>query len=306
MRTEYLYGGIEGGGTKFLCAVGNSPEEITAEARFPTTTPRETLERVCSFFTPYVKEGRIKSIGLGSFGPVDVDPASPTFGYITTTPKPNWAFTNIYGALHQELNVPINMDMDVAASAMGEYTWGANMSLNPSLYLTVGTGIGGSYIMDGKPLRGLVSLEMGHIRIPHDEKLDPFQGSCPYHRDCFEGLASGPAICTRFGKPAETLANDDPFWEQEAGYIAYALANFIFTLPPKRIVLGGGVMRKAFLYEKIRIRVHELLNNYLNHPVLTSHMDEYIVPPALGDRSGVLGGIALAMELENRDKEGRN
>jgi fructokinase len=305
MSVEYLYGGIEGGGTKFLCAVGSSPDKIIDEARFPTTTPQETLERVCSFFASYVKAGRIKSIGLGSFGPVDVDPASPKFGYITTTPKPNWAFTNIYGILQQELNVPIQMDMDVAASAMGEYTWGANKCLDPSLYLTVGTGIGGSYILDGKPLRGLVSLEMGHIRIPHDEKLDPFQGSCPYHKDCFEGLASGPAIYARFAKPGETLANDDPFWEQEAGYIAYALTNYIFTLPPKRIVLGGGVMRKAFLYERIRIKVQELLNNYLNHPLLTSHMDEYIIPPALGDRSGVLGGIALAMELDNQSVQGR-
>src|SRR4030042_1068576 len=304
MSVEYLYGGIEGGGTKFLCAVGCNPDKIIDEARFPTTTPQETLERLCSFFTSYVKAGRIKSIGLGSFGPVDVDPASPKFGYITTTPKPNWAFTNIYGILQQELNVPIQMDMDVAASAMGEYTWGANKCLDPSLYLTVGTGIGGSYILDGKPLRGLVSLEMGHIRIPHDEKLDPLQGSCPYHKDCFEGLASGPAIYARFAKPGETLANDDPFWEQEAGYIAYALASYIFTLPPKRIVLGGGVMRKAFLYERIRIRVQELLNNYLNHPLLTSHMDEYIIPPALGDGSGVLGGIVLAMELDNQSVHG--
>jgi fructokinase len=298
MGSDLLYGGIEGGGTKFICAVGCGPNEIADETRFPTTTPQETLASVCAFFNPFVKDARIKSIGLGSFGPVDIDPASQTFGYITTTPKPNWAYTNIFGFLQQKLGVPITMDMDVAASAMGEFTWGASQGLDPALYLTVGTGIGGSYILNGKPLRGLVSLEMGHVRIPHDEKLDPFQGSCPYHGDCFEGLASGPAIQTRFGKPAETLADDDPFWELEAGYIAYALANYIFTLPPKRIVLGGGVMHRDFLYEKIRSRLYGFLNKYLNHPILTSHLDEYIVPPALGYRSGILGGIALAMELD--------
>jgi fructokinase len=299
MSKETFYGGIEGGGTKFLCAVGNGPNQIIDETRFTTTTPEETLERVCAFFASYVKEGRIKSIGLGSFGPVDVDPSSPTYGYITTTPKPNWKFTNIYGILSKELKVPIKMDMDVAASAMGEFTWGANKGIDPSLYLTIGTGIGGSYILDGKPLRGLVSLEMGHVRIPHDKKLDSFQGSCPYHGDCFEGLASGPAISKRFGKPAESLAADDPFWELEASYIAQAVANYIFTLPPKRIVIGGGVMRKTFLYKKIKVKVDKLLNKYLNHPTLTEHLDEYIVAPALGDKSGVLGGIALAMDLEN-------
>jgi fructokinase len=298
MSERQLYGGIEGGGTKFNCAVGRSPDEIIDEIRFPTTTPQETLERVCSFFMPFVKDGRIKCIGLGSFGPVDVDPASPTYGYITTTPKPYWANTNILGILQKGLGIPIAMDMDVAAAAMGEFIWGANQGLDPSLYLTVGTGIGGSYILNGKPLRGLVSLEMGHVRIPHDEKLDPFKGSCPYHGDCFEGLASGPAIQARFGIRGETLEDSDPFWELEAGYIAYALANYIFTLPPKKIVLGGGVMRKVFLYEKIRSRLYGILNKYLNHPLLTSQLERYIFPPALGDRSGVLGGIALAMELD--------
>jgi fructokinase len=298
MSKQLLYGGIEGGGTKFACAVGNGPGNIVDETRFPTTTPQETLERVCNFFKPFVRQASFKAIGLGSFGPVDTDPASPTYGYITTTPKPNWANINILGILQKELSVPFAMDMDVAASAMGEFIWGANQGLDPSLYLTVGTGIGGSYILKGKPLRGLVSLEMGHVRIPHDEKLDPFKGSCPFHGDCFEGLASGPAIQARFGKRGETLADQDPFWELEAGYIAFALANYILTLPPKKIVLGGGVMRKDFLYEKIRNRLYVILNKYLNHPLLTSALDEYIVPPALGDRSGVLGGIALAMELE--------
>jgi fructokinase len=196
------------------------------------------------------------------------------------------------------MGLPIAIDMDVVASALGEFRWGASQGANPSLYLTVGTGIGGSYILNGRPLRGLVSLEMGHVRIPHDLKLDPFPGSCPFHADCFEGLANGPAISNRFAKPAETLADDDLFWDIEAGYIASALVNYILTFPPERIVLGGGVMHRTFLYPKIRTRVSALLNNYLNHPLLTGPLDEYIVPPALGHRSGVLGAIALAMDLE--------
>jgi fructokinase len=298
MSADQLYGGIEGGGTKFICLVGRSPDEIVDESRFPTTTPRETLQRVTEFFTPYVHSNKLKSIGLGSFGPVDVDTESPTFGFITTTPKLNWANTDILGTLKGELCLPISIDMDVAASALGEYRWGAIQGLDPSLYLTIGTGIGGSYILNSKPLRGLVSLEMGHVYLPHDLRLDPFPGSCPYHGDCFEGLANGPAIQARFSQPAESLPDDHPFWELEAGYIAYALANYIFTLPPKRIVLGGGVMHREFLYSKIRTKLYTLLNNYLSHPSLTSCLDNYIVPPALGYRSGVLGALALAIDLE--------
>ncbi|NJD59376.1 MAG: fructokinase [Anaerolineales bacterium] len=300
MSTGQFYGGIEGGGTKFICMVASDPGSTIDEVRFVTTTPQETLEQVCAFFTPYIKAQRIKSIGLGSFGPVDTDPSSPTFGYITTTPKPNWAFTNILGILQGELKVPIAIDMDVAASALGEYRWGASRGIDPSLYLTVGTGIGGSYILNGKPLRGLVSLEMGHVYIPHNRQRDPFPGSCPYHGDCFEGLANGPAIHKRFNQFPESLADQDPFWEIEAGYIAYALVNYIFTFPPKKIVVGGGVMHRLFLFDLVRHKVSSLLNNYLNHPTLTGPLDEYIVPPGLGYRSGVLGGIALAMELEKQ------
>jgi fructokinase len=298
MSAQRLYGGIEGGGTKFICAVGNGPDEIIEEERFPTTTPLETIERVCAFFAPYIKEQHLGGIGLGSFGPVDTDPTSPTYGFITTTPKPNWANTNILGILKAKLGVPMTFDMDVVASAMGEYTWGASRGVDLSLYLTVGTGIGGSYILEGKPMRGLVSLEMGHLRIPHDLSTDPFTGSCPYHGDCFEGLASGPAIRMRLDQSPENIPDDDLFWALETDYIAYALTNYIFTFPPKIIILGGGVLHRKFLFAKIRSKVHQLLNNYLNHPILTGDLDEYIVPPALGYRSGVLGAIALAMQMK--------
>ena len=191
------------------------------------------------------------------------------------------------------------MDMDVAAAAMGEFQWGANRGDDPSLYITVGTGIGGGYIVNGRPLAGLVSLEMGHIRIPHDRALDPFGGACPYHGDCFEGLASGPAIEARMGRRAEALSDDDPFWDLEAQYIALALANYIFTFAPKRIVVGGGVLQKDFLFDRIRKKISAILNGYLKDPMLLDHLDEYIVRPGLGNRSGVLGAIALAILESN-------
>lgn len=293
--TEKLYGSIEAGGTKFVCAVGNSPQNIVDEIRFPTTSPVETIQQVCDFFTPYLQQ--LHGIGLGSFGPADVDPASPSFGYITTTPKPHWGNTNILGMLREKINLPIAMDMDVVIAGLGESNWGASRGLHHSLYLTIGTGIGGGYIVDGKPLRGLTSLEMGHIRIPHNFDLDPFRGACPYHDDCFEGLASGPAINARFGQRAETLADEHPFWDVEAGYIANALVNYILTLTPEMIIIGGGVMQKDFMFEKVRDRVWALLNSYLSHDLLLNRIDSYIVPPALGNRSGLLGGIALAMQM---------
>lgn len=306
MVERLIYGGIEGGGTKFVCAVGSDPDHIVAETRFPTSTPVETIQQVYDFFFPYL--GQIQGIGLGSFGPVDIDPSSVTYGFITSTPKPGWGHTNILGMLRERMNIPIVMDMDVAAAAMGEFKWGASQGLDPSLYLTIGTGIGGGLIVGGKPFRGIVSLEMGHISVPRNLDADPFKGVCPYHADCFEGLASGPAIQARFGQRAETLPDEDPFWEVEAGYIAHALVNYIFTIAPKKIVLGGGVMQKTFLLGKIKKKVYELLNHYLNHDMLNNNIEDYIVPPLLGNRSGVLGGIALAIEAgvkHLRDKNER-
>lgn len=293
-----LYGGIEAGGTKFVCAVAGDPPDILNQVRFPTTTPAETLKRVCDFFMPYDNAGQIKSIGLGSFGPLDVDAASPTFGFITSTPKPNWQNINILGEISKQLNAPVFFDMDVNVAALGEFKWGVSQGIDSSLYLTIGTGIGGGYIKDGKPLKGLLALEMGHIRIPHDLKLDPFRGTCPYHGDCFEGLASGPAIQARFGQRAESLSDNDPFWEIEADYIAHALANYIFTLAPRIIVLGGGVMQNSFLFGMVRLKVQKILNGYLNNKMLLNTIDQYIVPPGLDNRAGVLGAIALAIEYQ--------
>ena len=291
--TGKIYGGIEGGGTKFNCMVGSGPENIVAEARFPTTAPAETVGQVCDFFAPHVSQ--LQGIGFGSFGPFDVDPNSPTYGYITTTPKPHWGKANVLGMLREKLDVPFVVDMDVTVAGLGEAKWGASKNDTHSLYLTIGTGIGGGYIVDGKPLRGLTSLEMGHIRIPHDFELDPFQGACPYHGDCFEGLAAGPAVEKRLGQRGETVPDDHPFWEIEAGHIASALVNYILTLSPQRIIIGGGVMQRSNMFPTVRRKVQELLNNYIPHAMITKRIDEYIFPPALGGRAGMLGAIALIM-----------
>ncbi len=306
MQTQRLYGGIEAGGTKFVCVVAGGPQQVVDEIRFKTTTPDETLGRAIQFFQPFVSSGQIGTIGVGSFGPVDANPASATYGYITATPKPGWSNTNVMGILRGALGLPIAFDTDVNAAGLGEYTWGVSKDCDPSLYLTIGTGIGGGYIKDGRSLIGLLSPEMGHIRIPHDRELDPFAGNCPFHDDCFEGLASGPAIEKRLGISGAMVPEDDPFWNIEADYIALALVNYILTLSPKKVVLGGGVMQREFLFPKIRGRVREILNGYVASKSLMEHIDDYIVPPGLGNQSGSLGAIALAIQLEDRNSEPRD
>ena len=294
-----LYGGIEAGGTKFVCVVAHGPDHILEEVRFPTTTPEETVGRTIEFFRPFSASGQVNAIGVGSFGPLDVDPGSPRYGFITSTPKPGWMNADLLGMLQRGLNVPIALDTDVNAAGLGEAVWGASRGFDPSLYLTIGTGIGGGYIKDGKPLVGLLTPEMGHLRIPHSRELDPFDGSCPFHGDCFEGLASGPAIEKRLGRTGADVPEEDAFWDLEAEYIASALMNYILVLSPKKIILGGGVMQRAFLFTRIRRRVQELLNGYVASKTLLEGMDDYIVPPGLGNRSGSLGAMALAMRLDD-------
>ena len=292
---EY-YGGIEAGGTKFVCMVGSGPQDIRAEVRFPTTSPAETVDRAVAFFKQQAQGVNLVAMGVGSFGPVDLDPASPTFGYITNTAKPGWANTNIVGMLQAELGLPVAVDTDVNVAAFGEYRWGAAQALDPILYLTIGTGIGGGAICGGKPLHGLMHPEMGHMPIPHDRNLDPFPGVCPFHGDCLEGLASGPAMNKRWGQPAETLPDDHPAWDIEAHHLAPALANLILIYSPHRIVLGGGVMQREKLFPLVRGKTQRFLNGYIQSPQIIEDIDQYIVPPALGNRVGVLGAIALAMD----------
>lgn len=295
MTREKLYGGVEAGGTKFVCCIASGPGRVVEEVRFATTTLHETLKKTVQFFQPFIEDGRIKTVGVGCFGPFDVNPASPTYGFITSTPKPGWSNSDVLGTLQRGLDVPIAIDLDVNAAAVGEYTWGASRGSDPSLYLTIGTGIGGGYLKDGKPLTGLLNLEMGHIRIPHNRELDPFNGSCPFHGDCFEGLASGPAIEKRLGVTGAIVPESETFWDIEADYIASALMNYILTLSPRKIILGGGVMQREFLFPKIRSRVCQLLNGYVDSRYLLDYVDQYIVPSGLGNQSGSMGAIALAM-----------
>ncbi len=291
-----LFGGMEAGGTKCSCMIGSGPQDIRAEISIPTTSPTETIGRIVGFFKQQASGLRLSAVGVGSFGPLDLDPASPTFGYITTTPKPGWAHTNIAGILQEALGLPVVLDTDVNCAAYGEYRWGAARGLDPVVYVTVGTGIGGGVVSCGHPLHGLIHPEVGHLLIPHDRDRDPFPGYCPYHGDCLEGLAAGPALEQRWGQRGETLPDDHPAWELEAHYIALGLANLILTYSPRRIVVGGGVMQRSRLFPTVRGEVKRLLNGYLQSPLIIQDIDRYIVPPALGSRSGVLGAIALARD----------
>ena len=294
-----LYGGIEGGGTKFVCVVGSGPEDIRAETRFPTTTPAETMGQAIDFFRQQeAVHGRLEAIGLACFGPLDPDPGSPSYGRIQPTPKPGWSGADVVTPLKEAFGVPVGFDTDVNGAALAEWRWGAAQGCDPVLYLTIGTGIGGGVLVNGKLLHGLIHPEMGHIFIPHDRERDPFPGSCPFHGDCFEGLANGPALLKRWGQPAETLPPDHPAWEIEATYIAYALANYITSLSPQRIVLGGGVAQQTQMFPLIHQKVPEILNGYIHAPQILERIQEYIVPPGLGGRAGVLGAIALAEQGE--------
>jgi fructokinase len=237
-------------------------------------------------------------MGLAPFGPLDLNPASPTYGSITATPKAGWSDTDILGRFRRHFDVPMAFDLDVNAAAFGEYFWlPENRGLDSLVYFTIGTGIGAGVIVNGKVVHGLTHPEAGHVRLPHDRQKDPFPGGCPFHGDCFEGLANGPAISKRWGQPAESLPDDHPAWDLEAGYIAAALANVICSLSPQRIVLGGGVMERRFLFSLIRNRVREILNGYIPSPVIAGTMELYIVPPGLGKRSGILGAMAMAKFL---------
>lgn len=291
------YAGIEAGGTKFNCIIARDPDHILAEAKFQTTTPEATIPQVCEFFKNKTQESGIclKRIGLGFFGPLDLDARSATFGSITSSPKLAWRNVPVLALIQNALKIPAVLDTDVNAAAVGEGLWGAARGIENYVYITIGTGIGGGVIIQGKPLHGLVHPELGHILLDHDKTQDPFEGSCPYHKDCWEGLAAGPAIQQRWNSPAQALPQDHPAWDLEAEYIAQALQSIILTLSPQKIILGGGVMNHSGLIEKIRLQTKQRLNHYVDHPFLREGIGQYIIPPALGDRAGVLGAVALAM-----------
>ena len=287
------FGGIEGGGTKFVCAIGTGPDNIVAETSFPTTTPDQTIAKTIDFFKANAAY-RLASIGIASFGPVDPDPASPTYGYITTTPKEHWEHTDVRGPIHAALGVPVGFDTDVNIAALGEHRWGAAQGLDTFVYLTVGTGLGGGGMVNGRLMHGLMHPEMGHMLLAHAFESDAYAGHCPYHGDCLEGLAAGPAIEERWQFKGAELPPGHPSWHLEAHYLALGLVNIICILSPQRIIMGGGVMQQTHLFPRIRQKVKALVNGYIKKPELDEDIDDYIVPPVLGGRAGVLGAIALA------------
>lgn len=296
---EKLYGGIEAGGTKFVCSVGTGPDDLRAEVTIETSRdPRETLGAAIAFLEEQSRGAALAAIGVASFGPLDLDQRSPTYGSITSTPKPGWRFTDLVGPVRAALGCPVGFDTDVNGAALAEHRWGAAQGLDTFVYLTVGTGIGGGALVNGRPMHGLVHPEMGHILIPYDRGADQHPGVCPYHGPCLEGLASGPAMRARWGQPAETLPPDHAAWTLEAHFLALGVANLVMTLSPERVMLGGGVMHQAALYPLIRQEVKALLNGYIQAPMILDRLDEYIVAPGLGDRAGVLGAIALARQAE--------
>ena len=287
-----LFGGIEAGGTKFVCAVGTGPEQIKSIVKFPTTNPKQTLDQAIEYFKK--SSLPISALGIASFGPIDLHPNSPTYGQITTTPKPGWQNVDIVGRLVSAFGLPVAFDTDVNGAALAEHRWGAAQRDDTFVYLTIGTGIGGGGMVAGKLIHGMLHPEMGHMPLPRNPERDPFPGICPFHGDCFEGLAAGPAIEARWGVRGEQLGGDHPAWKLEAHYLALGLMNIITILSPTKIILGGGVMQQPKLFALLRHEVQSLLNEYIQAPQLFDGIDEYIVPPALGNQTGVLGAIALA------------
>jgi len=293
---EKWFAGIEAGGTKFNCMIAKDPHQILAESQFPTLAPDVTIRRVCSFLKEQIdrKGIQLERIGLGCFGPLDLNPASPSFGSITSTPKLPWRNTPILNMIQESLGVPTIIDTDVNAAAIGEGLWGAARGFDDFVYITIGTGIGGGVVVHGKPVHGLVHPELGHIVVNHDRSRDPYEGFCPYHHDCLEGLAAGPAIQYRWNTPPQLLPDEHPAWDLEAEYISQALQSIILTLSPEMIILGGGVLNHSGLIEKVRILTKTKLNRYVDSAVLETSIDQYIVTPGLGNRAGVLGSVALA------------
>lgn len=283
-------GGIEAGGTKMVCAIGDEKGELFERVTIPTRLPEETFEEMIRYFS----DKQIEALGIGCFGPVDLNCSSATYGFITSTPKPGWKNTDVVGRFQKALSVPVGFDTDVNGAILGEVMLGAAKGCENAIYITVGTGIGVGVYVNGGLLHGLVHPEGGHILLAKHPK-DTYSGKCPYHGCCFEGLASGPAIEERWGKKAELLADEMNVWELESYYIAQAITNYILTYSPQKIILWGGVMHQNQLFEQIRAKVPELLSGYIQHPAVTEKIVDYIVPPALGDNPGILGAIQLGV-----------
>lgn len=289
-----MLGAIEAGGTKFVCAVGEESGKIIERIQIPTTVPEETMAEVIQFFKKY----DIEAIGIGSFGPIDVNTESPTYGFITSTPKIAWKDYPLVRVIKETFSVPVGFNTDVNAAALGEATFGAAKGLDSCLYITVGTGIGAGAIVQGKLLQGLSHPEMGHILVRR-HRDDRYEGKCPYHHDCFEGLAAGPGIEERWGDKGINLVERTEVWDLEGYYIAQALMQYILILSPRKIILGGGVMNQKQVFSYIYKYLPEFNKNYVSLPDLS----DYIVSPGLGDLAGITGSLLLAYQsLQNENQ----
>jgi len=295
---ENVFGAVELGGTKTFVVIAEDKKNIISRHLFPTLSPKDTMENIATFFKNKSVELKlnIQKLGVGCFGPLDLNKDSALYGSITSTPKKGWEYFNIKRQLENALNVPVKIDTDVNASALGEYNHVYNSNINNFAYITIGTGIGGGFIINRQLVHGLVHPEFGHIRIPHNKKKDPFPGICPYHQDCLEGLASGPAITERWHQPSNSIPKDHVAWKLEAEYLSHAITNLICTISPELIVLGGGVMHQYQLFGLIHTKTKMVLNQYIKSKFIQEHIEEYIIPPRLHDDSGIMGALILAMQ----------
>ena len=289
-------GALETGGTKMVCSIGDEQGHLFDRASFPTKTPAETMPLLIDYF----KGQHIEALGIGGFGPLDLNPASPTFGNITTTPKLQWCNYPLLRDLRDGLGVPADIDTDVGAAALAEYEMGAARGLNSMIYVTVGTGVGGGVIVNGKLVHGMVHPEMGHLILRAHPKDPTPDGFCPYHKGCIEGMTAGPSFEKRWGVSSKDLPRDHIGWEIEAYYLAQMCVNAILMLSVEKIVLGGGVMQQDFLFPMIREKTLELLGGYVADDRVLNHIDELIVPPGLGVNSGVTGALLLAARAARR------
>jgi fructokinase len=291
-----FFGAVEAGGTKFVCAIGDAGGNILAQQRFPTSDPAATLAATTAFLSRAGDIGALAAIGVASFGPVELDKNSAEYGFIGQTPKAGWSGTDIAGTLAREFRCPIGFETDVNAAALAEHRWGAARDVATLVYLTIGTGVGGGVLVDGVPIHGLMHPEIGHI-YPRRHPLDVgFAGVCPFHGDCVEGVASGPAILARTGASLAQLDEQHPQWEIEADYLGQLCAQLVVTVSPQRIIMGGGVMTQTRLLPLIRPRMQHWLGGYINRRELLAGADRYLVAPKLGDNAGVLGALALAID----------
>lgn len=285
-------GALEAGGTKMVLGIFTESGEELCTQTFPTLEPAQTVPLMKDFFDRHA----IDALGVGSFGPLDLNPASPTYGSITSTPKLPWQNYPLLSALRGDSDIPCAIDTDVNAAVLAEMDQGAAQGFENAVYITVGTGVGGGVCVGGKLTHGLLHPEVGHMLLrPHSQDPIP-QGVCPYHDGCLEGLAAGPALGKRAGCDARTLPDDHPVFQMEAYYLAQMCVNLILTVSPQRIILGGGVMGRENLFGAVRSETQRLLNGYVQHAAITEHIEEYIVAPKLYPISGLIGSFLLGKQ----------